>query len=936
MAGNNLVYNLDVDTRQASEQINSFFAGFKDNAAQAKNALNQAFGQSVQTSVKIEFKNGELVAKQIQNINQESNKLGTVWKAVNGDLGKTPNALKQQLSILKNLRDDTQKYSTGTKTISKDWETLTGKIREAQRALNEMTKGNALQQLGSAVQGLAGRFALVQTLANGLTNALSSVGQGAVNFVKTGAELQVLGLQLEAFTGSSESADIAFKQFQQTAAKTKFNVEEVAKAGQILLAYGVDTKTAIEATKNLSIAASATGGDVGLLARNLGQAASQGRAYTRDLIQFAIQGIPIWDELAIVTGKSTAELKELAKEGQIGFNEVNQAIKNLTQEGSAFAEVADRIQETFIGQFRVLESAVQTLAKKFVETASAVDRAFGAPVAKSIGLLAGLINGLADNWKTITTLIVSATAATVAFIVASNFGAILGFVRGLITAYNAWRASISATAVAQAVLQGLMGNWAAIASALAAGTVVAIGLNEALKNQTTAAIEAAGGADQLAGATGELSDKQLEAADSAGANARALKTQYLEAQNAANTAKESLDLEIEKLKELQKQVEARYKEEIDSAKEKQQLIKDQMAEEKERIQGVKEKMKERYDAEREALKDKLDKVREIYDAEIAGLEARTPAEEKLRQLQKEELQAKIQSGQLNAKETLEAQAQLERMLAQDKIQELKNKKKAEETKITDQLAAKEKEYKANIEAAEKASDARLESMKRALKESEGEIKAMETAMKDTIKEIENAISVTGKQKFALAELPGEINKQINAVNEAKLAYDRTKASVDSLASSLRAATSAAQALKNVQASSTTVTGRASGGPVTGGSTYTVNELGKEAFLSASGRLSMINAPSWGQWTAPGAGTVIPAHLTKQLNIPAGGVSLNSGAAMSASRADGGGMRGMMKALMSIGGGDSIQNNVTIQAANTTQAASDMLVSLTKIKRRRYS
>jgi tape measure domain-containing protein len=62
-----------------------------------------------------------------------------------------------------------------------------------------------------------------------------------------------------------------------------------------------------------------------------------------------------------------------------------------------------------------------------------------------------------------------------------------------------------------------------------------------------------------------------------------------------------------------------------------------------------------------------------------------------------------------------------------------------------------------------------------------------------------------------------------------------------------------------------------GGPVSGGTTYTVNELGKEAFLSASGRLSMINAPAWGQWRAPSSGTIIPAHLTKQLDIPRGGV-----------------------------------------------------------------
>ena len=132
--------------------------------------------------------------------------------------------------------------------------------------------------------------------------------------------------------------------------------------------------------------------------------------------------------------------------------------------------------------------------------------------------------------------------------------------------------------------------------------------------------------------------------------------------------------------------------------------------------------------------------------------------------------------------------------------------------------------------------------------------------------------------------------------------------------------------------------KASGGPVTGGSTYTVNELGKEAFLSAQGRLSMINAPSWGQWTAPGKGTVIPAHLASQLNVPTGGINLNkaaSGNAMMANASQGAGsiVRAIKSAAM---GGDNITNNVTVQSDNTTKTASDMLVSMTRLRRRRYS
>lgn len=79
-------------------------------------------------------------------------------------------------------------------------------------------------------------------------------------------------------------------------------------------------------------------------------------------------------------------------------------------------------------------------------------------------------------------------------------------------------------------------------------------------------------------------------------------------------------------------------------------------------------------------------------------------------------------------------------------------------------------------------------------------------------------------------------------------------------------------------------GRFAGGPVDSGSLYRVNELGKEAFLSASGRLSMINKPKNALWRAPSSGTVIPAHLAAGLNIPSNGVNVASGASRRVSAA----------------------------------------------------
>ena len=127
----NLTFNLAVDTNSAVSSINQFFSAFDSGAAKAKNQLNQAFGQTLQTNVQINLKDGELVAKKIQNINQESKKLETAVNAINGKWGKTPNELKRQLTMLKQIQGDTAKYNKETGKLSADWQKVTQRIREA-------------------------------------------------------------------------------------------------------------------------------------------------------------------------------------------------------------------------------------------------------------------------------------------------------------------------------------------------------------------------------------------------------------------------------------------------------------------------------------------------------------------------------------------------------------------------------------------------------------------------------------------------------------------------------------------------------------------------------------------------------------------------------------------------------------------------------------
>lgn len=160
------------------------------------------------------------------------------------------------------------------------------------------------------------------------------------------------------------------------------------------------------------------------------------------------------------------------------------------------------------------------------------------------------------------------------------------------------------------------------------------------------------------------------------------------------------------------------------------------------------------------------------------------------------------------------------------------------------------------------------------------------------------------------------------------------------AAAASAAKTAAASVQKVQGADGGIIPRWTGGPVSAGQRYTVNELGQEAFRSSTGKLSLIDAPAFGKWRAPSKGTVINAAQTERLMLPSSGPAISGGPAIDASggaaaqRASGSETRNLLRAIARATGGDNITNNVTIQSANTTQTASDMMVELTKVKRRR--
>lgn len=413
-----------------------------------------------------------------------------------------------------------------------------------------------------------------------------------------------------------------------------------------------------------------------------------------------------------------------------------------------------------------------------------------------------------------------------------------------------------------------------------------------------------------------------------------------EAEKLRDAAKAKYDEEVKKLEELRTKMNEIYKEEQEAIKESINVLKEKQTTTKEQYSEKIEAEKKYHSDVMEGLKQQLSAVKEKYSAELEAVNALTPAQQEQARLRKQKLIDITKSSKSTREEKIDAQAQLDTMRQQAESQKIKQKQLAEEKIIKAQIAAEEKRHKEAMRQLEEDQKKALGEIKNAIKELANELKASQDKQKDANKQLDDTIELQGEQATSLSEINGLIAEQKTKVTEAKDEYNRTKLAVDEITTAIGLAAKAQEALNaeiarqpGKKASETEAVGRYAGGPVTGGRTYTVNELGVEGFLNSAGRLSEIKAPSWGQWTAPGSGTVIPAGIYAAIKAAQASEARFSGANI-ASGANGN--RALIRAIGGLSGGGAMTNNVTVQAINPSKTASDMLVSLTKIRRRRYS
>jgi len=834
-----------------------------------------------------------------------------------GPFKSLPSQVQKSIVKLQQMRAETKKNTQAYKNLTRAIARMQDRLRHMGGSVPK------IQQTGAAVGGLTQKFALANVAASyvttGINTLVSSLGQLFEAMDNRAMQVEALALAMKGAGVEGMQLEGVMKSIKATALTYGVSVEDVATAwkrlGPTVLAAGGSLKEA----ESVIIAMSARVVSLGLSSEQTGR-------YMEALAQVIGKGKLQGEELTKQISQLDGGLRSLVeKELQAtvkGFTTLEEEMKNGAVSADMFTKAFIKVSEDAVNKLKTemqdLNVAFSTYRKEGNMTLAQMQNKIKALNTMSLDNITGSLDSMSRmswrmqaNWSkailkitsenkyfmssvkdmsdTLSTL---AETANNVLIILAQFGSnqVLVGIQKLAGIINPLGAGV-----------GLMNLFKDIPGVRKMFEDMNLDMDKFMNNITR---------------TNNLDLNLLEDTLS-NVNTELAETGEL----SENTAKQLDDLfkaETKRMDEILSIVKRRAEVEKEAHQEKIDDLREQKEQEKEFYDDMVQRVKDRYDKEKEEIDKIREAVQERYELEEGVLNEKTGAEKRLEEMRRKELQTKAANQNLSEKERLQAQASLDQMNRRVKLEELRLQRKKEKKKLDEREKQAQKDKDEGLKNEKKLYENVIKAVDERIKKEEDAIKAIDQGVKDLDRSVQEAKSreyelIQGNKAAAIAAL----EEQIRTVNRLQTAYE-----------------DAAKAAPN--GAGENPDGRATGGPVTGGATYTVNEAGKEAFLSAAGRLSMIKAPAFGKWKAPSHGTVIPAHLTQKLDIPKAGVNLGRtstrGSESAASNSMN--MHRIVNAIGGIGGGDNISNNVTIQSVNPGKTASDMLVSMTKIRRRR--
>lgn len=332
--------------------------------------------------------------KSLQNINQQLKTLGSEMKLVTSafndndksmdKLGSENSVLTRQIATqeraLAQLRQGliastakygeadsrTQKWQQTVNTATTRLNRMKSQLAANEKAMDEFGKEteDVSENLEDASKaGLSfGDVLKANIISDAVLSGVRALADGFKSMISSaiGYNATIEGYQtsFEVMTGSAQEAKAVVEELTDFAAKTPFEMQDLAETVQLLMNYGFAADEAMDRMSMLGDIAQGDAEKMNRIATAYGQMSSAGKVQLEDIKQMIEAGFNPLQEISETTGESMESLYERISDGAVAVDEITASMQRSTAEGGRYFQSMDKQAQTFNGQISSLRDNI--------------------------------------------------------------------------------------------------------------------------------------------------------------------------------------------------------------------------------------------------------------------------------------------------------------------------------------------------------------------------------------------------------------------------------------------------------------------------------------------------------------------------------------------------------------------------------------------------
>lgn len=302
-----------------------------------------------------------------------------------------------------NLAGANREVTNATKELQAAQTSAASAVR--QMAIEEQRLDKALHEVNNSAKTQSQMMSDLKMMA---TQYLGVWGaqQFFRNIIEIGGQLEKQRLSLRAILGDAAQAEELFGDIKKLAIKSPFGVVELDQFTKQLSAYGFKYNELFDMTKRLADISAGAGTEVSRLALALGHVRAEGALSGYTLRQFAMNNIPMVQKLSErftqLEGKivSVSDIRKRVSKKEIGYEDVEAVIKDLTNEGGMFYNMQEVISESVQAKFKNLKDSMDIMYGEMAKGG----------IGDVLKFIANTLTDLTRQWKVLLPVIGAATA----------------------------------------------------------------------------------------------------------------------------------------------------------------------------------------------------------------------------------------------------------------------------------------------------------------------------------------------------------------------------------------------------------------------------------------------------------------------------------------------------------------------------------------------